>query len=77
MSGLLDLYVQQFKTTFASMVQYRASLIIWMIGHVLEPLVYLVVWSVVSEGGGGSVTAPGGRSRRVGGSPLCGPGPAP
>ena len=55
MNGLLDLYVQQFKTTFASMVQYRASLIIWMIGHVLEPLVYLVVWSVVSEGGGGSV----------------------
>jgi ABC-2 type transport system permease protein len=54
-SGLVDLYVQQFKTTFASMVQYRASLIIWMIGHVLEPLVYLVVWSVVSEGGGGSV----------------------
>ncbi len=55
MSAWLDLYLQQFKTTFASMVQYRASLFIWMIGHVLEPLVYLVVWSVVSEGGGGSV----------------------
>lgn len=55
MRGLVDLYVQQFKTTFASMVQYRASLFIWMISHVLEPLVYLVVWSVVSEGGGGSV----------------------
>jgi viologen exporter family transport system permease protein len=53
--AMADLYVQQFKTTFASMVQYRASLFIWMIGHVLEPLVYLVVWSVVSEGGGGSV----------------------
>ncbi len=55
LAGMLDLYVQQFKTTFASMVQYRASLFIWMISHVLEPLVYLVVWSVVSEGGGGSV----------------------
>ncbi len=55
MSALVDLYLQQFKTTLASMVQYRASLFIWMIGHVLEPLVYLVVWSVVSEGGGGSV----------------------
>jgi ABC-2 type transport system permease protein len=53
--SLAGLYVQQFKTTFASMVQYRASLFIWMIGHVLEPLVYLVVWSAVSEGGGGSV----------------------
>ncbi len=55
MRGLADLYLQQFKTTFASMVQYRASLIIWMIGHVLEPLVYLIVWTTVSAMGGGSV----------------------
>ena len=40
--------VQQFKTTFASMLQYRAALVIWLIGHVLEPLIYLVVWSTVS-----------------------------
>ncbi len=53
--ALAELYVQQFKTTFATMVQYRASLFIWMIGHVLEPLVYLIVWSVVSNSGGGSV----------------------
>jgi len=52
--SLVDLYVQQFKTTFASMVAYRASLLIWMIAHVLEPLVYLVVWSRVAESGGGS-----------------------
>jgi ABC-2 type transport system permease protein len=49
------LYAQQFKTTFATMVQYRASLFIWMIGQVLEPLVYLIVWSTVSNGNGGSV----------------------
>jgi ABC-2 type transport system permease protein len=49
------LYVQQFKTTFATMLQYRAELMIWIISHVLEPLVYLVVWSVVSNSGGGSV----------------------
>ena len=54
MSAMARLYLQQFKTTFATMVQYRASLFIWMIGHVLEPLVYLVVWSVVAESGGGS-----------------------
>lgn len=53
MKALAQLYLQQFKTTFATMVQYRASLFIWMIGHVLEPLVYLVVWSVVAQGGGG------------------------
>jgi ABC-2 type transport system permease protein len=54
-NGLFRLYLQQFKTTFASMLQYRASLVIWMIGHVLEPLVYLIVWSTVSNTGGGSV----------------------
>jgi ABC-2 type transport system permease protein len=54
MNGLVQLYVQQFKTSFAAMVQYRASLFIWMVGHVLEPVVYLVVWSVVAESGGGS-----------------------
>ena len=53
MKPLARFYLQQFKTTFATMVQYRASLFIWMIGHVLEPLVYLVVWTVVAEGGGG------------------------
>ena len=52
--SLADLYIQQFKTTFASMVAYRASLLIWMIAHVLEPLIYLVVWSTVSNSGGGS-----------------------
>jgi ABC-2 type transport system permease protein len=55
MRGFVDLYVQQFKTTFASMLQYRASLFIWMIGQVLEPLIYLVVWSTVSNTSGGSV----------------------
>ncbi len=55
MSDLAALYLQQFKTTFASMLQYRASLVIWMIGHVLEPLVYLIVWSTVSVSVGGAV----------------------
>ena len=55
MKDLVVLYTQQFKTTFASMLQYRASLFIWMIGSVLEPLVYLVVWSTVTVSHGGSV----------------------
>ena len=57
MKALVELYIQQFKTTLAMMLQYRASLLIWMIGHVLEPLVYLIVWSVVSDSSGGSVGA--------------------
>jgi ABC-2 type transport system permease protein len=55
MKALVELYIQQFKTTFAAMLQYRASLVIWTISHVLEPLVYLIVWSTVSKSGGGSV----------------------
>jgi ABC-2 type transport system permease protein len=55
MKALKELYVQQFKTTFIMMLQYRASLVIWMMGHVLEPLVYLIVWSVVAKTEGGSV----------------------
>lgn len=50
-----DLYLQQFKTTLASQLQYRASMVIWLIGHVLEPLIYLVVWSLVSRTQGGDV----------------------
>jgi ABC-2 type transport system permease protein len=53
--ALAGLYVQQFKTTLASTLQYRASLVIWMIAHILEPLVYLIVWSTVSNTSGGSV----------------------
>jgi ABC-2 type transport system permease protein len=52
---LAEIYAQQFKVTFASFIQYRAALVIWLIGHVLEPLIYLVVWSTVSRSSGGSV----------------------
>jgi ABC-2 type transport system permease protein len=55
MKALVELYTQQFKTTLAVMFQYRAALLIWMIGQVLEPLVYLIVWSIVSKSSGGSI----------------------
>lgn len=55
MRGLPDLYLQQLKTGLATMLQYRGSLVIWLIGNVLEPLIYLVVWSTVSRSTGGAV----------------------
>jgi ABC-2 type transport system permease protein len=55
LQALIELYLQQFKTTLAMMFQYRASLVIWTVGQVLEPLVYLIVWSAVASGTGGSV----------------------
>ncbi len=39
----------------AFQLQYRASGVIWMIGSILEPLVFLVVWSTVARGEGGEV----------------------
>jgi ABC-2 type transport system permease protein len=53
--AIIELYLQQFRTTLATMFAYRASLVIWTIGQVLEPLVYLIVWSLVSNASGGSV----------------------
>ena len=55
MRALLELYVQQFKTSFATMLQYRASLVIWLIGQVLEPVIYLIVWSTVARASGDQV----------------------
>ena len=55
MRGLADIYAQELKTGIASMLQYRATLFIWLIGNILEPLIYLVVWSTVSRSSGGSI----------------------
>jgi ABC-2 type transport system permease protein len=55
MIALLAYYRAQIKTTFAIQVQYRVSMIIWMIGLVLEPVIYLVVWTTVARSSGGEV----------------------
>jgi ABC-2 type transport system permease protein len=55
LAGLVGLYIQLMKTSLAGMLQYRASLVIWMISQVLDPVIYLIVWSVVTQAGGGSV----------------------
>jgi ABC-2 type transport system permease protein len=54
-SALLDAYLAQLKVTFAVQLQYRASLMIWLLGTVLEPTIYLVVWSTVARAQGGQV----------------------
>jgi ABC-2 type transport system permease protein len=50
----LDLYRTLGRVSIAVQLQYRASGVIWMIGSVLEPTIYLVVWSTVARGQGGS-----------------------
>ena len=58
MSGacsLLRLYRAQFQTTIASQLQYRVALVIWMLGLVLSPVIYLAVWAAVARSQGGEV----------------------
>ena len=54
MRHLLQIYRTQLQTYVAVQLQYRVSLVIWLIGTVLEPVMYLVVWSTVARSGGGS-----------------------
>ena len=55
MIGLADLYRAQFRTTLATQLQYRVALVIWLLGLVLSPVVYLAVWRAVATSQGGAV----------------------
>jgi ABC-2 type transport system permease protein len=55
MTDLLVLYRAQFKTTIAEQFQYRGALVIWLMGLILEPVIYLSVWSTVARSQGGTV----------------------
>ena len=55
MSGWVGIYRAQFKTSFAQQLQYRVSLVLWLLGLVLEPTVVLVVWTTVARSHGGAV----------------------
>lgn len=50
-----DIYWIQLKTQLAVQFQYRIAMFIWMIGMVLEPVMYLIVWTTVARARGGSV----------------------
>ncbi len=52
MTRLARLYGGLFRIAFLEQIQYRASNVIWMIGMVLEPIVFLVVWTSVAESRG-------------------------
>jgi ABC-2 type transport system permease protein len=52
---LWEVYVAQLKTSLAVQFQYRASLVIWMIGRIVQPLIFLVVWTTIAKARGGEV----------------------
>ncbi|TVS09241.1 MAG: ABC transporter permease [Gammaproteobacteria bacterium] len=52
---MVDFYATVSRTAVQEQFQYRTANYMYMIGMVVEPVVYLVVWSVVAEASGGSV----------------------
>jgi ABC-2 type transport system permease protein len=55
MSFMMSFYQAQFKNSLAIQLQYRVAMGIWMIGLVLEPVIYLSVWTSIAQSNGGSV----------------------
>lgn len=55
MRRYLSIYAAQIQRAFAIWLQYRAAAVIWMISFVVQPLMYLIVWTTVAESSGGSV----------------------
>jgi len=54
-SFLRDLYAALIRIALLVEMQYRASNLIWLIGMVVEPLIYLVVWSAAANAQGGTL----------------------
>ncbi len=55
MSNLAHLYAAQFRKNMAVQLQYRVAAAIWLVGSVVQPTVYLVVWTTVAQTQGGAV----------------------
>ena len=51
----LDFYLTRGRTQIQSEFQYRTAAYFWLIGMLAEPIVYLVVWTTITEERGGSV----------------------
>jgi len=50
-----SVYRAKFRAEIALQFAYRGSLVIWLLGLVLGPVIYLVVWRTVAETRGGDV----------------------
>ncbi|MGD8858434.1 MAG: ABC-2 family transporter protein [Myxococcales bacterium] len=53
--ALARTYAALLRVAIAEQIQYRASALVWMLGMILEPIIYLVVWSTVAESRGQAV----------------------
>jgi ABC-2 type transport system permease protein len=59
MTGLGQLaavYAAKFRAEIALQFAYRGAIVIWLLGLIVEPIVYLVVWTTVARSQGGNVS---------------------
>ena len=52
---LASVYRSGMRMGVLTQIQYRATNYFFLIGMVTEPVVYLVVWSTIARGQGGSI----------------------
>lgn len=52
---LLKIYAAHFKVWMALQFQYRVAMLIWLLGLIIQPVIYMVVWANVAEANGGMV----------------------
>jgi ABC-2 type transport system permease protein len=55
MKHYLGYYLATMRIAILSQIQYRAQNYFYLVGNILEPTVYLVVWSTIANSQGGSV----------------------
>jgi ABC-2 type transport system permease protein len=55
MTALADIYLNQIKVSLAVEFQYRVAQLMWFIGMIAEPIIYLVVWTTIAKAQGGEV----------------------
>jgi ABC-2 type transport system permease protein len=60
-SALRGLYAAFLRVAIAVELQYRASSVIWLLGMVIEPVIYLAVWSAAAAAQGGEIGGYGAR----------------
>ena len=55
MTAFYSIYRGYFRTSLIVQFQYRIAMLIWLLGGIIEPLIYLVVWRTVAQQQGGAV----------------------
>jgi ABC-2 type transport system permease protein len=55
MRQIVDFYATVARAGVQEQFQYRTANYLYMVGMVVEPVIYLVVWSVVADASGGAV----------------------